>query len=153
MDGTQINAPIEHWCGQRQSRDFPTKGPDSWDTNRWIIRSREESAAAARAYEVKHVRKDGTQGAYASDDMDSWYGAWVPRTCSYCGGIHPEDALKLMDEGWRIEGTTKSYKRYMQPPASLKPWSMVPPVKIYFQDWTSEQGDLFNSKLAAAKPA
>jgi hypothetical protein len=43
------------------------------------------------------------------------------RTCSYCGSIHPDDLMEicrkaLVDERYGIEGTTKSYKVYVQQP-------------------------------------
>jgi hypothetical protein len=40
------------------------------------------------------------------------------RTCSYCGSLHPDDFLDIMqryaagEEGYRFELTTKSYKVY-----------------------------------------
>jgi hypothetical protein len=47
-----------------------------------------------------------------------WEWKWQPRTCSYDGGVHPEDAIRLLREGWVLEGTTKGYKSYMHPPPS-----------------------------------
>ena len=36
------------------------------------------------------------------------------RQCSYCGSIHPEDMIRLLrDGGAKLEGSTKSYKRYL----------------------------------------
>lgn len=64
-----------------------------------------------------------------------WNWSWQPRCCGFCGGVHPDDAVKLVQEGWSLEGTTKGYKFYMQPPAlskyENKRWSPVPPVKLY----------------------
>jgi hypothetical protein len=89
-----------------------------------------------------------------------WLHPWQPRTCSFCGGAHPEDALRLLEEGWESEGTGKSYKRYLNPPgygdhvarcvaavrggqptAPLEAghWSPTPPVKVYLQHWNQEQ--------------
>ncbi|MDE2095673.1 MAG: hypothetical protein KGL39_00320 [Patescibacteria group bacterium] len=42
-----------------------------------------------------------------------------PRTCSFCGGVHPEDAISLVRLGWEIEWTTKRYKHYLHPPGCL----------------------------------
>lgn len=39
-----------------------------------------------------------------------------PRTCTGCGGIHPDDVLALMDAGFSDEPTTKGYKGYMHAP-------------------------------------
>lgn len=41
------------------------------------------------------------------------------RTCNHCGGIHPEDAIRLIAEGCKVEGTTKGYKRYLHVPNPL----------------------------------
>ncbi len=44
-----------------------------------------------------------------------------PRSCSYCGGVHPADAVALIRRGWRVESTTKCYERYLHPPGSTDP--------------------------------
>lgn len=58
-------------------------------------------------------------------DQDGWSNggrwidfpwSWTPRTCSFCGSVHPEDALRLLAEGWEDEMTTKRYKGYLHPP-------------------------------------
>lgn len=41
-----------------------------------------------------------------------------PRTCSFCGGIHPDDAIRMIEEGWEPDPTTKGYKLYMEPPGT-----------------------------------
>lgn len=38
------------------------------------------------------------------------------RTCSYCGGLHPDDAIAAVEKGCVVEGTTKAYKRYILVP-------------------------------------
>lgn len=46
---------------------------------------------------------------------------WHPRACSYCGSLHPGDALRLLREGWTQEmATGKRYKAYLYPPADLE---------------------------------
>src|SRR5688572_10704930 len=32
-----------------------------------------------------------------------WLDKWRPRACSFCGSIHPDDAVKLCACGWTIE--------------------------------------------------
>ncbi|RBB38870.1 hypothetical protein DPV79_15940 [Burkholderia reimsis] len=59
-----------------------------------------------------------------------------PRTCSYCGGVHPDDVIPLLIAGWHVEPTTKNYKFYVNDPDGH---SAVPPVKVYLQHWTQEQ--------------
>ena len=50
---------------------------------------------------------------------DSWKEEWgeQPKFCSYCGGINPQDALRLVFAGWELEKAIgKDYKYYMHPP-------------------------------------
>ena len=53
---------------------------------------------------------------------DSWdFGPDGNRTCSFCGSIHPEDALVIIeksktDDRYGMEGSTKSYKAYVRQP-------------------------------------
>lgn len=88
-----------------------------------------------------------------------------PRTCSYCGGVHPDDAILLLARGWDVEATDKSYKRYLHPPgyraamdrmreqftfeipAVEFPESPVPPVKVYTYHFEQAQIDAFNHQL------
>ena len=88
-----------------------------------------------------------------------WPGGPRPRTCSYCGGVHPEDAIELLKAGWTVEATSKAYKRYLEPPGyreQMRDWkpggppsenwieSPVPPVKLYVYHLNQEQIDRFN---------
>lgn len=68
------------------------EGLDRWHRNRWRTRPH------------KHPNK-------------SYFPAigWIPRTCSFCGSVHPEDAVRLFTEGWEAERTDKSYKLYLHP--------------------------------------
>lgn len=36
------------------------------------------------------------------------------RTCSYCGGMHPEDLIRLIEQGADVSGTTKGHKFYVE---------------------------------------
>lgn len=93
-----------------------------------------------------------------------------PRTCSYCGGVHPDDAIALIMRGWEVETTGKSYKRYLHPPGYVDairqfrdeqnefkqprwtgPRSPVPPVKVYTYHFDQRQVDAFNAALDAAR--
>ena len=73
------------------------------------------------------------------------YGGEQPRTCSFCGGVHPDDAIALIRAGWRVQDTDKGDKRYMAPPSGHP--SPVPPVKLYVQHCTEEQIEHFNRAL------
>lgn len=73
-----------------------------------------------------------------------WDWHWMPRVCSFCGCVHPDDAVRLIKEGWTVDGTTKRYKRYLEPPVGFH---STPPVKVYVQDFTSEDVVNFNNAI------
>lgn len=113
---------VIHTCPRR----IEDRGPwecehnlDRWETDRWQRKS------------------------------SKWEEDYIPRACSFCGGIHPQDALRLIRNGWELERTTKRYKYYLKPQGStkrhhelikamrerrepdFKAWSPIPPVKLY----------------------
>lgn len=113
------------------------EGLDTWETDRWS--------------RGKHVK---------------WNWEWKPRTCSFCGSVHPEDALRLLDEGWELDATGKTYKVYLMPPGFRQSmetrlknlreqgepigpsvWSPVPPVKLYTHHCDQQQVDKLNDSL------
>ena len=62
-----------------------------------------------------------------------WFKREPFRRCSFCGGIHPEDVIRLINEGAETETTYKNYKVYLQ-------IAGVPGChKVYFQHFTREQ--------------
>jgi hypothetical protein len=79
------------------------RGADRWLTTRWH---------PVRAWRDRLANRLGTmQGG------QRWpAGEPTPRTCSFCGGVHPADAIALLDRGWTVESTSKFYKRYLHPP-------------------------------------
>lgn len=56
-------------------------------------------------------------GTHPSDKFPE--GFEKPRTCSFCGGVHPEDAIALLKLGWELDSTGKWYKAYMEPPGTM----------------------------------
>lgn len=96
-----------------------------------------------------------------------WDWPWRPRTCTFCGGVHPDDAIQLLKEGWHVVTTDKAYKRYLEPPGGklgmeyegrvfdagvyVPPWGPVPPVKLYTPHMDGEQIMLFNAALSEQK--
>ncbi len=78
------------------------------------------------------------------EGLDSWVSSHLHpslRSCSFCGGIDPEQVLEeLAARRARIGTTTKAYKIY------LMPWH----AKVYFQHFSVEQRkafvDLFNER-------
>jgi hypothetical protein len=59
-----------------------------------------------------------------------------PRTCTWCGGIHPDDAIALIGAGFRLEETDKGYKFYMHP---VDGTYTIPPIKLYLAHFSNEQ--------------
>lgn len=64
---------------------------------------------------------DSTRWDPRPDTETTGWPAWPvsfkkPRTCPFCGSIHPEDLLGLLKEGWELESTTKAHKTYWHPP-------------------------------------
>ncbi|MBY0512749.1 MAG: hypothetical protein K2P78_02415 [Gemmataceae bacterium] len=130
-----------------------------------------DRAAVAKLHAEEDAKLPANVKVHRGAENDLWLWHWgPPRTCSFCGGIHPEDAIRLLTEGWEVEGTTKGYKRYLRPPgthakneaimASLRGgapaeapavWSPVPPVKLYVQHLTEEQIERFNAALRAGR--
>jgi hypothetical protein len=139
---------------------------DRWERNRW--KATKEDADA----EIAEFKRRNPQGAMGDPQ---WYGPpeQQPRTCSFCGGIHPDDAIELIRLGWEVESTDKGYKHYLNPGGTRmrhavlmnrlrenaeKPfagvpsvWSPLPPVKIYMQHFSEDQVARANAALAEAK--
>jgi hypothetical protein len=135
-------APAEFNCPRRaEGFGIPTDGPsDYWAENRWT---------------------KGRDPDYFPEGVDQ------PRTCSYCGGVNPDDAIGLIESGWESEGTGKSYKRYLHPKGyraaqeafiasiglpggtsdSPRIQSPTPPVKLYTPHFTAEQIAAFNRAI------
>lgn len=154
-------------CPRRMTEIGPWKyeeNIDHWRADRWTDNHRK-----ARLIRKRWLRRN--PNGVCSDTMDEWiWGGAVPRTCSFCGGIHPEDALRLMADGWCAESTTKFYKRYLHPPGWAEamrhnmrpdrrpadegdlieiPASPVPPIKLYVQHFSREQVERFNALILA----
>jgi len=74
--------------------------------------------------------------------LDRWrtedLGPHKVRKCSFCGGLHPEDALMLFKlPGIEIIPTDKSYKLYIRDPLGRQ-------AKIYNQHFSPEQAKTWN---------
>jgi len=107
---------------------------------------------------------------------DRWNLDWIPRTCNWCGGIHPEDSIRLVKEyGFEVEKTDKNYKIYLEPPGyriafnarinnlrkfkngeikeediegrTPSVWSPTPPAKVYLQHFSQDDVDAINAVL------
>ena len=60
------------------------------------------------------------------------------RRCSFCGGIHPDDVVRLIKDGVVTQSTTKNYKRY------LRIEGVEGCHKVYMQHFSSAQCDAAN---------
>lgn len=113
--------------------------------------------------------RDGPE-RWGRHSADKWpEGFPKPRTCDYCGGVNPEDLLKLVELGWEMEPSTKFYKSYWHPPGHLDHFNAVmadlpgymegrrdvtrkhedpvPPVKLYSDHLSIEMADRINDVL------
>lgn len=176
-------------CPTRMGESGPWKREenlDTWETDRWIVdpevvRAKHDAEDArgllnCNENNVRFDRPAITLEEYRAEwyvrgpNNDLWLWDWgPPRTCSFCGGIHPEDAMRLLGEGWEHE-KAKSYKGYLEPPgsrtrsdaflASIKDksrevgqgvpsvWSPTPPVKMYVAHFSDEQLARLNALLS-----
>ncbi len=86
-------------------------------------------------------------GPWNYPDTDTWdrrEGANSPRKCSFCGGVHPDDAIELLESGKRTWGQTdKSYKGYLMPNHE----------KFYIQHFDKEQVDRLNAAIRKPREA
>jgi len=112
----------------------------------------------------------------AADCPDSWQERWkdtwpselgvAPVACSYCGCIRPEDAIRIIEAGFEISPSTKSYKWYIEVPGhakhhkmtisaiqndqldSIKDHKLISvglPIKLYAHHLTPEQISVLNN--------
>lgn len=103
-------------------------------------------------------------------ESDKWPEAFQkPRSCAYCGSVHPDDLIVLLEQGWELENSTKAYKTYWNPPGYAERMrlvlsdihgaiegrigdpahvSPVPPVKGYSNHFTDEHAAKINAILA-----
>jgi hypothetical protein len=147
---------------------FGSDGADRWTLENWRFTDPEEArksnVAESERKNLEAAAKGYKSTSYSNDRYWLWPGPGpMPRTCSYCGGVHPEDALKLKKEfKFEIGSTTKRYKVYIEPPgygieqlnsltnmqAGVDPVeafiknkvrAIYPPLKAYSPHFTTEQ--------------
>lgn len=107
-------------------------GTDLWLTDRWGRLSTRWRRWVARPTNARPI--------------PVWPAGFTrPRSCSYCGGVHGEDALALLVEGWRVDPTSSEYKRFLIPPRGLG--HAVPPVKLYSWHMTPHLMERWNALI------
>lgn len=75
-----------------------------------------------------------------NSSWDSQFGE-PPRTCSHCGGVHPQDAIRLLKSGMKLVLSTKYYKAYIEH-SKFRP---TPPIKFYTQHASEEEIHIINA--------
>jgi hypothetical protein len=157
-----------HTCRRRTGELGPWprgEGLDRWEVGTW---TRYPWLDRLRRWLFVKANPGGGMGSTL------WPGPGpVPRVCSFDGGIHPDDAIRLIHAGWEVGGTDKSYKRYLNPPGyrahmeavfgrirhqrlgeplppeppAVRYESPIPPVKVYVQHFSGDQIQRFNTAL------
>lgn len=129
---------------------------DTWRDDNWP-RTKDAGEIALQEYLAQNP------GSVASNNWFRW--SWMPRVCSFCGSVHPDDFFRLIREKWEIEWA-KGYKIYVHPPGytiyirrwgaaghrnryfnaagdPIDPleevfWQPTPPVKLYLDHFSKE---------------
>jgi hypothetical protein len=119
----------------------------------WCVQHWAEANAARKAEEQRLTAEAGGPwpqtcpsrmqelGPWSREEnLDTWdvreqmHGGLVARHCSFCGSLHPDDLIRLVkDEGYRIAGTDKGYKAYVDAPGERQV------SKFYFWHLSDEQ--------------
>lgn len=134
---------------------------DTWSTDRWTT-NRRAAERSRRAF----MRRNPSGSI--SKTADEWLWPWgPPRVCSFCGAVHPEDAIRLRREGWEVEICDNPGKAYLNPPGTRARrdailsqmredgpevdwervpdvWSPVPPVIVRGYHFTAKSLQEFN---------
>ena len=134
-----LDDTVRRWRNRRRWAKVPMGTcphwiPGSWTASRWVDSFRHWVWA----------RRTGQ----APNTMGStlWPGPLpVPQVCSYDGGVHPEDAIRLVRAGWTVQGTDKSYKRYLDAPTGC--CNPIPPIKVYVDHFDADQIRRFNQAI------
>jgi len=113
----------EQVCPRRGEGPVLAPPPDYWQRGRWS-------------------KEVGSSGRWTGPGM-------APRTCSFCGGAHPDDVVGMVrGGGWRLGSTDKAYKYYLNPADERR--KPVPPVKVYLQHFDDEARASLNAALEDA---
>lgn len=96
---------------------------DVWDTSNWKFTDEEEAAKYNQERADKDNAEAKAKGWNSTTVPNLRYYLWPehhggkPRICSFCGCIHPEDAIRLVkDHQFEVERSDKGYKVYLHPP-------------------------------------
>jgi hypothetical protein len=70
------------------------------------------------------------------------------RTCSFCGGIHPDDAIALLKSGCVLQATDNACKYFIN---ASDDTSLIPPVKLYGNHASPDHAKQINEILATRR--
>lgn len=92
------------------------------------------------------IRTSSYSGASISENPDTWDNrdSTGLAYCSYCGGIHPEDAISQIYKGAEVLWTGKAYKRYIRVQVGE---NRIEQKKVYLQHFSEDQSNRFNKAL------
>jgi len=110
-------------CPRRaEGPGYGVEGADRWELKNWKFTDPEEAKKANDAEAQRKNAEAKSKGQSVVFSSNPRYWLWpgpgpTPRTCSYCGCIHPEDVLRLKREfKFEVTRSTKSYKVYIEAP-------------------------------------
>lgn len=124
VDRNKSKDPGErHTCPRRsEGPRCDEKDGDLWSIKDWRFTDAEAAARWNQAEADRQNAEDKAKGHNCTTTPNLRYWLWpgpgpMPRICSYCGCVKPEDAIRLVAEfAFELEGTTKGYKLYLHPP-------------------------------------
>lgn len=137
-------------------RDGPLCRPH-WEAQEAALRAEEEQAtldAGGPWPETCPRRNTAIGGPWErGDDLDTWdireqmHKGLRARHCSFCGSLHPDDFMRLVEQGWIVGPTDKSYKAYLGSPDGAHDLE----TKFYYQHLSPEQRQQFVSLYNAGR--
>jgi hypothetical protein len=110
-------------CPRRaEGPQYDVQNEDRWETSSWRFTDPAEAKKFNDEEASQKNEEYAKKGQNVTIHSNPRYWLWPgpgpkPRTCSYCGCLNPEDAIRMKRElKFEIERTTKRYKLYMHAP-------------------------------------
>lgn len=114
-----------HWDEQDKARQAEERRLTAEDGGPW------PQTCPRRMGELGPWDRDAGKDTW--DIREQFHHGIVARHCSFCGSLHPEDFLRMLEERTAIEGpTTKGYKVYVKASDGRE-------TKFYAQHFSAEQ--------------
>ena len=129
-----------------------------WDRDGQLCRAHWDAQEATQHAEEKQAtldaggpwpqtcpRRGGEIGPWErGEGLDTWdvreqmHKGLRARHCSFCGSLHPDDFMRLIEEGWIVGPTDKPYKAYLGPSSDSSQ-----DTKFYYQHLSEDQRHRF----------